>query len=177
MDSYGGRDEQLVDLARSGEREAFDALFGRYLAMVRGEARRHGIRASEGDVVQESFLRAYLSLPTLGDPAKFAAWLRVIAHRVCVAELRSREPTVPLTEDLERRAAGSSEPDGMWHLLLSLRAEDREPLHLHYGLGLDTKAAAKAMGLSPGAFRMRLHRARKRARALARAPQPKGDEP
>jgi len=171
MGRYRARDEQLVELARNGEREAFDALFGRYLAMVRGEARRCGLQVSEGDIVQESFLRAYLSLPALDNPAKFASWLRVIAHRVCLTELRGREPTVPLTLEVARLAAGPSEADELWHLLASLPPDDREPLHLHYVLGLDTKAAAKAMGVTPGAFRMRLHRSRKRARALARSQQ------
>jgi RNA polymerase sigma factor (sigma-70 family) len=177
MHGYGARDEELVALAKDGEREAFDALFGRYLAMVRGEARRCGLRASEGDVVQESFLRAYLSLPTLDNPAKFASWLRVIAHRVCLTELRSRERTVPLTPEIARRAAAPAQPDDLWHLLASLPPDDREPLHLHYVLGLDTRAAAKAMGITRGAFRMRLYRARKRARALAKEPESRRESP
>jgi hypothetical protein len=37
MDSYRVPDERLVGLAREGEREAFDALFARYLLMEQTE--------------------------------------------------------------------------------------------------------------------------------------------
>ena len=171
MDSYQVPDERLVGLAREGEREAFDALFARYVALVRGEARRWGLSASEGDVVQETFLRAYLNVGELRDPGKFASWLRAISRRVCMTEVRARERTVPMEGHPAPTASGPTGHGELRQLLSCLGPDDREPLHLHYVLGLDTESAAKAIGLTPGAFRVRLHRARRRARALARSQQ------
>jgi RNA polymerase sigma factor (sigma-70 family) len=162
------RDEELVTAATAGERRAFDALFGRYLALVRGEARRFGFQTEEGDVVQETFLRAYLHLDELTDPARFASWLRVIARRVCVSEARanSRRREVALG-DREHVAPEAGRRQELRQLLAQLPSSHRESLHLHYVLGLDTRAGAKALGITPAAFRARLHRARNRARALA----------
>jgi len=170
MGRYQAGDEQLVELARNGEKQAFDALFDRYLAMVRGEARRWGLATAEGDVVQETFLRAYLNLGELRDLGKFASWLRTISHRVCLSEARSRTRE----ETLGEQFPAPREPTEDFELrqfLTGLPPEDREPLYLHYVLGLDTAAGARALGLTPTAFRVRLHRACKRARALARSQQ------
>jgi DNA-directed RNA polymerase specialized sigma24 family protein len=37
------------------------------------------------DIVQESFLRAFVSLDRLRDPGRFAGWLAAIVHNVCRA--------------------------------------------------------------------------------------------
>jgi DNA-directed RNA polymerase specialized sigma24 family protein len=159
-------DEALVRLAAAGEPEAFDALFVRYLDLVREEARRMGRGRVDGDeVAQETFVRAYVGLGQLTEPGKFAPWLRTIARRVCIAERRRQERTVPLDE--ETVATGAGGDPALSEFLASLPAEEREPLHLHYVLGLDTESAAKAMGVSPGAFRVRLHRLRERLSLLA----------
>ena len=168
MRARSDQDRELVEAARRGERAAFDALFGGYLALVRGEARRCGLRATVGDAIQETFLRAYMNLAELRDPARFASWLRTIAQRVCATELRhDRRAEAFATQTRYQPAHPDANHTELRELLARLPPCDREPLHLHYVLGLDTAAAAKAMGIRPGAFRVRLHRARERARDLA----------
>lgn len=157
-----------MERARAGEHAAFDALFGRYAPVVAEEARRHGLHGAVGDIIQETFVRVYQRLWELQDPARFAPWLRSIARRVCLGELRTRTRAQRDTGwEAERRRAAPVDRQALYDVLRRLPLEDREPLRLHYLLDLDTNAAARIMGIGTGTFRVRLHRARARARRLA----------
>jgi RNA polymerase sigma-70 factor (ECF subfamily) len=168
MLSQGDRDQSLVGRALEGDKGAFDALFDQHLAMVRGEARRHGVGAAEDDVVQETFLRAYLNLPRLRNPARFACWLRRIAQRVSLMELRDRERALSAAMHLVEDLSHNRDHDQrVRDLLDQLPPAVRQPIYLHHVLGLDAACSARVMGLTPGAFRTRLHRARTSARKVA----------
>lgn len=170
MAEHRPSDQELIKWVLSGDKLAFNALFDRYLAMVRGEAKQRGLRMAEGDVVQETFLRAYLRLHELADPSRFSGWLRRIAQRVCFDEMRKQHQQTCLLAQLEPAESGSDPTSQELQDVLSLLTPgDREAIHLHYILGLDTAAAAKAVGVQPQAFRVRLHRARERARSIAKA--------
>ena len=87
MDSKN--DAELVHLARAGNRDAYAELIQRYqhpiwtLACI-----LLGDRFEAEDVTQEAFLRAWLNLDLLSDPAKFAPWLRRIVFGVSIDWLR-----------------------------------------------------------------------------------------
>lgn len=165
--SYRIPDYELVASVLAGNNEAFNALFDRYLAMVRGEADRLGLHASQGDVIQETFLRAYLRLDELTDPSRFPAWLRRIAQRICLAEVRKQHPQEAMVDDLvSAESVANVTRVEVRDVLDSLTPDDRDALTLHYLLGVDTAAAAKAMGMQPQSYRVRLHRARLRARTI-----------
>jgi len=66
----------LVNRARNGDSEAFDALVRTYQRQVISVAfRLLGNGEDAQDVGQEAFVRAYRSLPQLADPSRFAPWL------------------------------------------------------------------------------------------------------
>ena len=67
----------FVELTRRFQQFAF----GSALAMV-GDFQR------AEDVVQEAFLAAWASLPTLAEPAAFPAWLRAIVRHCASRQLR-----------------------------------------------------------------------------------------
>jgi RNA polymerase sigma factor (sigma-70 family) len=89
--STEAREEDLVASAQAGNVEAFEALFRRYrermTGFVRASIRDEG-RAE--DLVQEIFLSAHNSLPTLSHPAAFRTWLYQIARNACLDEVRRR---------------------------------------------------------------------------------------
>jgi RNA polymerase sigma-70 factor (ECF subfamily) len=70
-----------------------------------------GDRIGAEDMTQETFLRAWLNLDFLSDPAKFTAWLRRIVFGVSIDWLRVFRPDLyRLTDakaelDLSRQAA------------------------------------------------------------------------
>jgi len=87
-------DGELARLARGGDPVAFRLLVERHQPMVRARARQ--LTPDPGDVddiVQESFLQAFLALDRLRDPDRFAGWLSGIVLNVC----RSLHRRAPLT--------------------------------------------------------------------------------
>jgi len=75
-------DEVLVVAAILGDLDAFDELASRYRAAVVRTAQAVVGREDAEDVAQDSLLLAFKALPSIDDPAKFAAWLSAITrHR------------------------------------------------------------------------------------------------
>src|SRR4029077_19120227 len=108
----------LARLARFGDPVAFRLLVERHQPMVRARARQ--LAADPGDVddiVQESFLQAFLALDRLRDPDRFAGWLAGIVFNVC-RRLPPPAPGTPLAHRPRPRRAR-----------VTLRADCPEPLH------------------------------------------------
>jgi DNA-directed RNA polymerase specialized sigma24 family protein/bifunctional DNase/RNase len=81
-------DGDLARLARGGDPAAFRLLVERHQPMVRARARQLAPDPGDvDDIVQESFLQAFLALDRLRDPDRFAGWLAGIALRAAVAGL------------------------------------------------------------------------------------------
>jgi RNA polymerase sigma-70 factor (ECF subfamily) len=166
-------DEQLVELAKDGDRAAFETLLrplispGYRLAMVMV---RDPHQAE--DCVQEAALRAWRGRTQLkGGAPSLRPWFLAIVANECrswrrgrwarvlqgdltpltAAELRVTEEALAQTEDLRRA-------------LRTLKPEERAALLLRYGLGLEVNAVAAALSLRPAAARSRIHRALRRLR-------------
>ena len=100
-DDPGISDGDLVRLARDGDPVAFRLLVERHQPMVR--ARTAGLCANASDVddvVQETFLRAFIALDRLREPDRFAGWLAGIVLNVCRG-LRRRDPVTLLADSPE----------------------------------------------------------------------------
>jgi RNA polymerase sigma-70 factor (ECF subfamily) len=164
-------DGELARLARGGDPAAFRLLVERHQLMVRARARQ--LTSDPGDVddiVQESFLQAFLALDRLRDPDRFAGWLSGIVLNVC----RSLHRRAPLTlladwpEPLHPTSAGGlpsaedlDRADALRTAVASLPAGQRRAVTLHYYADVPAGQVADA----PGAARASLHKARLRLRA------------
>jgi RNA polymerase sigma-70 factor (ECF subfamily) len=164
-------DGDLARLARGGDPVAFRLLVERYQAMVRARARQLGPGPGDvDDIVQESFLQAFLALDRLQDPDRFAGWLAGIVFNVC-RSLHRRAPVTLLADWPERlhpTSAGGlpsaedlDRADAMRAAVASLPAGQRRAVTLHYYADVPAGQVAEA----PGAARARLHKARLRLRA------------
>ncbi len=100
-------DAALVRKARSGDKDAFGCLCSRYHTYASTIAKRLSGRswASE-DLVQESFLRAYLGIRGLRDVRHFRSWLVGILLNVWREYSRDRENSFGSLE--ARREPGGS---------------------------------------------------------------------
>src|SRR5215210_3314699 len=74
-------DELLVVAAILGDLSAFDELALRYRAAVVRTAQAIVGREDAEDVAQDALLLAFKALPSIEEPAKFAAWLSAITRR------------------------------------------------------------------------------------------------
>lgn len=158
-------DEELVDAARSGHREAFDALANRHFGMVYAIGlARLGNRDQAEDLAQEVFLRAFLLLDQLDSRALFSHWLSRIARNLAVDWQRRGEtasrllPMLPLDEIPRevgdekaanpRHAAENAEQSAaLREALGKISPEARELVLLHYMEGLSQHEIARRMGM------------------------------
>jgi RNA polymerase sigma factor CnrH len=164
-------DGDLARLARGGDPAAFRLLVERHQAMVRARARHLGPDPGDvDDIVQESFLQAFLALDRLRDPDRFAGWLAGIVFNVC-RSLHRRAPVTLLAdwpEPLHPTSAGGlpsaedlDRADAVRAAVAGLPAGQRRAVALHYYADVPAGQVAEA----PGAARASLHKARLRLRA------------
>ena len=119
------------------------------------------------DLTQDTFLRAYLSLPKVGPPDNPRAWLLKIATNLTIDHLRRRRriawlPLEPLAHLLHGRdrttAIEAREP--VQRALEALSPDDQTLLMLFAHVGLKAPEVAEVLGISPAAARKRRQRAR-----------------
>ena len=177
-------DEQLVEAARAGSDEAFEALFRRYqdrvVGYVRGMVSDHG-RAE--DIVQEAFMSALRSLRRTEQEIVFRPWIYEIAKNACIDHLRRarRAQEVSIDSDdfgpgeesrLSQTATGTDAAVARRGQLESLRMAfhdlpptQHEILVMRELEGLSYDSIGDRMGLTRGAVESLLFRARRGLRA------------
>jgi RNA polymerase sigma-70 factor (ECF subfamily) len=168
-------DEVLVARAQRGEREAFGALYDRYLPRVHGYCYRLlGSREAAEDANTEVFTRALAALPTYRT-GSFRSWLFTIAHNVAADELRRRRPAVSLVfaetvrdpgPSPEELATTSADWSGILALLPRLSEDQQHVIALRLS-GLSAVEIGEALGKPRNAIDGIQHRALLRLRALA----------
>ncbi len=91
-------DEELVERVLSGERDAFDLLYSRYVGRVfRFAEKRLRNRADVEETTQEIFINIFSSLGSFRAEAPFAAWVLGVARFTIASRFKRRQhPTVPL---------------------------------------------------------------------------------
>ena len=107
-----------------------------------------GDRHAAEDLAQESFLRAWRSLPEASSPERQRAWLRRTARNLALDELRrrARRPTVALDDAAaERTAIQAASPDAAREALRRLPAHQRFVLLLHFDAGFTHAEIARLM--------------------------------
>lgn len=92
----------LVRRARSGDRDAWEELVGRFRGLVVAITRSFRLAPDDAaDVVQQTWLRLFESIDRVRDPERLAAWIATTARRECLRLLRvaGRED---MTGDVDR---------------------------------------------------------------------------
>jgi RNA polymerase sigma-70 factor (ECF subfamily) len=167
-------DTELVRRAIAGERDAFEALYHRYQAVVYRFARAMtGSPSMAEDVTQEVFVVLMRDLARYEPQrAGFSTYLYGVAHNITRARLRREQRFVNLdelsTEKSER--AGSDDPSAalarsedllrLRTAIVSLPSRYREVVILCDLHGLSYAEAAGALNVPVGTVRSRLHRGR-----------------
>jgi RNA polymerase sigma-70 factor (ECF subfamily) len=162
----GVDDRELVRRFLEGERWTFDGL------MARHEQRIHrlalgmlGDPDAAADVTQETFIRAFRSLPTFEFRSSFGTWLHRIALNLCLSRLRSarRHPLVALSDVVRRLRSGRGRPERelarkdlaarIERAVAALPPKQRAVFLLRHREGLDYGEIAAALERSEGGVR------------------------
>lgn len=166
--------DQLVELVRSGDRDAIAAVYLEVAPALRGfllRRVRHGEIAD--DLVEQTFLELIEGCERLrGDGRSLRAWL-YRAARNNLHDWRKRAERRSDHELTPQRAARVVDPDAdtanqairhaldpeVLAALGELTAEQREVVELRLGAGLSTAEVAEIIGRSVGAVKALQHRA------------------
>jgi RNA polymerase sigma-70 factor (ECF subfamily) len=178
----GEEERQLVRLAQSGEEAAFEELIRRHqqrvFGLVSGILRR---REDVEDVVQQVFLKVFVSLKRFDQRAAFSTWLYKISVNECWDYLRKKKvrPLVyeaDLSEEQVSRLDGvvsadrppqnpmdrAEARDLLERMMEKLPQQDRELLILKEVEGFSVQELAEILELNVNTVKVRLFRARAR---------------
>lgn len=165
--------DELVNKARSGDREAYAMLFSRFHDEIyRFATRRLGDPVAGQDAAAETFADAFTAIPRFHWRGfRFEAWLYTIARRRVADQLRARSRA-------ERAATPQGpdpQPDPAGGVLETMRVRDaiarlpggeRDVIELRFMEDLDVAQTALRLDRSEGAIRVAQHRGLQRLRAL-----------
>jgi RNA polymerase sigma-70 factor (ECF subfamily) len=173
-------DAELVVRTRAGDPEAFGSLVARYYDTCwRFAYHMLGERADAEDVVQDSFLRAYLAIGRYDERDQFRGWLFRILTNQCRNYLTSRGRRTKrfVQDDIAIESAAAPPPglavgvedDVLIRALAQLDPLQREALLLKYAEGLEYSEMSAMTGVGESALKMRVKRGSERLRAMLSA--------
>ncbi len=153
---------ELVTRARRGDTAAFEDLYRSHRDRVYTLCLSLCGDAEEAqDLLQETFVRAYRSLPQFRGDAQFATWLHRIAVNLYRDVLRHRarqpEPTAPPPPD----PAAAELADQVRAALARLQPAHRIVLALRYGQSLSHQEIAALLRWSLPRVKVTIHRAKR----------------
>jgi RNA polymerase sigma factor (sigma-70 family) len=167
----------LVDQAKGGDREAFDALartVGDRCMAIAFRILRDADRAD--DAVQAALIMAWRELRTLRDPDRFEPWLHRILTNECYAEARRRRRwstqvrLLPTPGQLDSgEISAINDRDQLDRAFRRLTIEQRSVLVFHHYVGLPLTEVADRLGIPLGTAKSRLHHATSALRASLEA--------
>jgi RNA polymerase sigma-70 factor (ECF subfamily) len=170
---------ELMHLAKSGDAEAFSALYERYFVPVyRYIYARVRSRADAEDMTQTVFIKTFESVAGFEDRGKdpLAYFFTAARNTVINHWRKKKEVTVGVPEALERvevRTAKISEDaidarlasDTVFSAMDNLSAAEQEVITMRYVSGLSTKEIAALVGKKEDAIRQLQSRGLRRLRS------------
>lgn len=166
-------DRSLVERARGGDRDAYEAL-------VHASARRLYLTAyrivrdadQAEDAVQQTLVAIWRELPSLRDPDRFESWTYRLVVRFCLAESRRRRRAgirqIPVDELFPSGTDDIGDADlrdQLERALHALSIEHRTVVVLHHYVGLPLGEIAEILGVPYGTVGSRMHHAMRALRA------------
>jgi RNA polymerase sigma-70 factor, ECF subfamily len=156
----------LVELARSGDGEAFGMLYDHYhVAVYRFLYYRVGSVAVAEDLTSETFFRALRGMGSFRWQGKdFGAWLMTIARNLATDHFKAGRTRLELaTEDMAPHDSATEGPEtsvlatltneALLTALKELPTEQQECLIMRFLQGLSIAETAKVLGRSDGAVK------------------------
>ncbi len=167
----------LVEMARTGDEEAFGALVraagDRLMAIAFRILRDTGLAE---DVVQQTLIVAWRELPSLRDVDRFDAWLHRMLVNACYLESRRARRwsatvrVLSIDGSLGRdEMAAIAHRDEIERGFRRLPVEQRSVFVFHHYLGLEQQEIADELGIPLGTVKSRLHYAMHAMRAALEA--------
>jgi RNA polymerase sigma-70 factor, ECF subfamily len=168
-------EEELIELARNGDSDAFGELVWRYRDTVYTLAVRLVGPDLAQDVAQEALIRAWRAMPRFRGEAALGTWLhRITVNTAWTLRKRAlRHEAQQLDENLVEPGRGPEKAGEMVGVRESLTAAigrlspgQRSVLVLRDVYGWSNADVSRELGITATTAKVRLHRARRRMRDL-----------
>lgn len=173
-------DEEIVDLVKSGDQEAFNILLDRYLEKIKRYGRRFVYNRNDlDDLVQDVFIKSYVNINSFDSGRKFSPWIYRIAHNEFVNAIRKKsyENLIPVDFDTflpNLRATENPEDDFDFALrkqaveecLVDLPGKYREIIVLYFFEEMDYKTIAEVLAIPVSTVGVRIKRAKDKLKKL-----------
>jgi RNA polymerase sigma-70 factor (ECF subfamily) len=178
MSTTEPRDEELVNLAQEGDREAFVILYRRYVREIYGYLLNQlGDVADAEDVTSETFLRLVTSLDSFRSESRFRTWVYAVARNQLRDHWRSRgrrpstvELEAQMLPDVGAGEAPTPNPRATElgrRVLAKLPVNYRQVVEMRVMEGRSVRDTADELDLSEGNVKVLLHRGLKKAESIA----------
>jgi RNA polymerase sigma-70 factor (ECF subfamily) len=168
----GATDDDLVSLAKQGNRAAFEAVLRRHYDLMHRVAwRMTGSRTDAQDICQDVCCALVERIASFRGEAKFTTWLVGIVRNACLDHHRRHSTLTRLKGHLAVLAEMAAPPDGRDLFRRSWLASElarlspllRETVVLVVGEGMTHAEAATALGVSESTISGRMHEVRRQA--------------
>lgn len=179
--------ERLIQLARTGDAEAFAAIFESFREVVFRIACRLVGESDAEDVVMETYLKAWQALPQFGGRASLKTWLYRITYNCSVDCLRSRarqarrfvreselgldrpmEVADPRQLTADETLGGRETAESVRQALAQLAPDHRNVLIMRYVDDMSYADIAAANGISMGTVMSRLFYGKRKLKSVLR---------
>jgi RNA polymerase sigma factor (sigma-70 family) len=165
-------EEEAVQRARSGDRDAYAFLVARYSALAHRTAYLLGAGHEAEDVTQEAFVKAYRTLDSFRSGSAFRPWLlRIVANETRNLHRRWRRRTslelrvavqadaADTTPTPEQTAVAADTNAILLAAINAMPSRDRLVLTCRYFLDLSEAETAQVLAWPRGSVKSRLSRA------------------
>ncbi len=164
-------DAQLIDRARTGDRDAFARLIEANYDFIHAVAWRWcGNIADAEDVAQNVCVKLGAAIRGFRGTSQFRTWLYTLTLNA------ARDHRRKLSREIDRLTAFAAEPlahggeddeisSELWNAVRALPDKQCDAVLLVYGEGLSHSEAADVMGCSENTVSWHVHEARKRLKA------------
>ncbi len=139
-------DEALVEIIRTRNKERYTEIVQRYQNKLLRYARYLVSDEQKAqDIVQASFIKAYINLNGFNTKKKFSSWIYRIVHNEAINEVKKHKKEMPIldnvdyqsTQDVEENYSNKEIMKEVEHCLKNMPVLYSEPLALYY---LDDKS-------------------------------------
>ncbi|MFR9651156.1 MAG: RNA polymerase sigma factor [Rikenellaceae bacterium] len=169
-------DSTLVQRTLDGDRSAYGELVSRHREMVyRLLTTRIGSNTDIDDLMQESFIKAYINLHRFDPRYSFGQWLYTIARNTAVDHFRRRSDdltiddyTMPPSDDgdPEQRVINQEKGEEIARCMDSLSPRHRQLFVMRFIDGFSYEEIAQKLNIPLGSVKTNIHRARKQMTKL-----------
>lgn len=134
-------DEKVVEFTRTKDKEAYTEIIRRFQdKLMRYAEYLLNDEEKAADVVQESFIKAYINLNSFNSKKKFSSWIYRIVHNQAINMIYKYKKELPLFNNIDFDSGGNIEEDyaegeivkRIRRCLEEMPVLYKEPLSLHF---------------------------------------------